>query len=206
MPGTSTLYATLAALVAGFAGGWLVQGWRWDASLTAAANARYSAVVRVRQTDADLQRIATARGASVEAQLQFQRERSHAIQSAINARLAGLPVCAVPGDVVGLLNAAAGRDALAPSAGSAGEPGPAQPGADPPRGAGGAPGSAGDAPATRAAEAGAGRDAAIPASTCGAELAIAARNYSEVCIPNAVERDALRELYNQVRARINAPP
>lgn len=200
MPGTLTLYATLAAMVAGFAGGWLVQGWRWDASLTAAANARYSAVVRVRQTDADLQRIATARGASVEAQLQFQREKSHAIQSAINARLAGLPQCAVPGDVVGLLNAAAGRDALAPSAGSAGEPGPAQPGADTARGAGE---SAGRSPG---AEAGTGRDATIPASTCGAELAIAARNYSEVCIPNAIERDALRALYNEVKTRINAPP
>jgi hypothetical protein len=204
-----SIYLALAAVLAGFAGGFYFQGLRWDASLKAAADARYSALVRVRDTDADLQRLATARGASTEAQLQFQREKAHAIQTAITARLAALPVCAVPGDVVGLLNAAA--DARPPGAGSAGEPGPTEPAADSARGGGagggGEPGRTGRGPGDALVPgAGAALDAPPAASTCGAELAIAARNYAEVCIPNAIERDALRGLYNDVRRRINAPP
>ena len=175
-----TLYVTLAALLAGFAGGWATQGWRWDASLKAAAEARYSAVVKVRETDADLQRMATVAGSRTEAMLTFQREKSRAIDKAITASLAGLPQCVVPGAVVGLLNdATRAPDAADP--GSPGGPGPAQPAADPAR-------------------------PAFAPSSCSAELAICARNYAEVAIPNAIERDELRRLYNEVKDRVNRPP
>lgn len=187
-----SLYLAAGAAIAGFLGGFYLQGLRWDASLLKTEQARYSAVVRVRQTDADLQRIATARGAATETQLQFQREKANAIQTAIAQRLASLPVCAVPGDVVGLLNAAAGRDPNPTSAGSAGQPGSPLAPADPSRRPDGQP-----------VDVAAGTPGA---STAAHELAICARNYAEVCIPNAIERDALRELYNQVKERINRPP
>jgi len=179
----AVVYGLIVAFLAGLAGGWRLTTWRWDASLTAAADARYVAIVKARDTDFDLQRIATARGASTEAALQFQRGKAHAIQTAIAARLAQLPVCAVPADVVGLLNAAAGADAAAQGPGPARQPGPPEPNAVPARPA-----------------------AAEVDSTAARELAVCALNYAEVCTPNAIERDELRALYNEIKARINGPP
>jgi hypothetical protein len=40
-------------------------------------------------------------------------------------------------------------------------------------------------------------------STCAEQLDIARRNYREVCLPNAKERDELRNLYNDTRDVIN---
>jgi hypothetical protein len=159
----------------------MTQGWRWDASLKAAADARYVTILRVRDTDADLQRIANARGARTEAMLQFQRERAYAIQQSITQALAGLPQCVVPGAVVGLLNDATRADPGPESARAAGEPRAPEPAAAPAR-------------------------PALADSTAATELAICARNYVDVCTPNAIERDELRRLYNEIRAKINGPP
>ena len=40
-----TVYIALAALIVGFAGGWQVQQWRWDASVKEALETRYTAYV-----------------------------------------------------------------------------------------------------------------------------------------------------------------
>ena len=40
-----TVYIALATLIAGFAGGWQVQQWRWDASVKEALETRYTAYV-----------------------------------------------------------------------------------------------------------------------------------------------------------------
>ena len=175
----SVVYLVLVAFLAGLAGGWRVEAWRWDASLKSAADARYSAVVKVRDQDQALQRLATVAGGRTEAMLTFQREKAHAINQAITNTLAALPECVIPGRVVGLLNDAE-RTPDPAGPGSAGEPGPPQPAADPSR-----------EPA---------------ASSCTAELAICSRNYADVAVPNAIERDEIRRLYNEVKAKINGPP
>ena len=40
-------------------------------------------------------------------------------------------------------------------------------------------------------------------STCAIELEVAARNYREVCIPNAEQLEAVQSAYNKVRDNIN---
>ena len=173
----SVVYLVLVAFLAGLAGGWKVESWRWDASLKSAADARYSAVVRVRDADQALQRLATVAGGRAEAMLTFQREKARAINLAINETLAALPECVIPGRVVGLLDDATRAAASPPGPGPPGQPGPPQSPVDP-----------------------------APDSTCAAQLDICARNYSEVAIPNAIERDEIRRLYNEVKTKINGPP
>jgi hypothetical protein len=68
------------------------------------------------------------------------------------------------------------------------------------------PGTSANVPATTATGFGAGGTTAYADSSCGAQLELAARNYREVCEPNAEQLKALQDVYNDLREQFNTKP